>query len=203
MRLTPRNRVILVAAVTALVVVVLAVLLVVPQVQELGSLDAQMAAANQDARNAQLLLEQRFEVRNRAAATDAKLMQLATAFPENPELPSAIIELQDLAYESDVELQAVTPEQQLVPRGNHIAIPITLRFLGDWRSAVDFLEQLVTLNRQYRVVDASVVKADEISAAEKGFGPYSVVVTSRIEAYVIPASDATATAPAVPAAPAP
>lgn len=206
MNLSTRNKLFLAIGAVVLVVIALAAALVLPQIGKLGSLESDLAQAEQDAQNARTLLEQRREVRNRAAATDSRLMQLSTAFPENPELTSAIIELQDLAYDYEVEIRSITP-QQLTPRGSHVAVPIELTYWGNWRECVDFAQQLMTLNRQYRVVEMNsrVMQAGEAPDTEVDLEEYSVFVSVKLEAYVIPAASATTeTAPAAPApAPAP
>lgn len=203
MNLSPRNKLLLTIGAVVVVVVALAAALVLPQLSKLGQLAADQEAAEQEAQSARMLLEQRRDVRNRAAATDAKLMQLATAFPENPELTSAIIELQDLAYENEVQIRMITPAE-LVPRTSHLALPIELQFWADWRETVDFTQQIMTLNRQYRVVNLS---ARPLTPGETGtstlrvdLDPYPVSVTLQLEAYVIPAAgDAPVPAPAAPA----
>lgn len=203
MNLTPRNKLLLTIAAVVIAVVLLAVLLVLPQINKLGQLAAEQEAAEQAAQNARTLLEQRRDVRNRAAATDAALMQLATAFPENPELTSAIIELQDLAYENEVQIKTITPAE-LAPRTSHIALPISLQFWADWRETVDFTQQIMSLNRQYRVVELSsrrLLPGDTADQPMKiDLEPYPVLTVLQLEAYIIPAAtEASAPAPVAPA----
>lgn len=201
MNLSPKNKLLLTAVGVAVVVIALAAVLVLPQLGRLTQLEADISAAEQASQSANTLLEQRRAVRNRAAATDAQLMQLATSFPENPELTSAIIELQDLAYENDIELRAVTPAA-LEPRGSHVAVPIELQVWGDWEDCVMYTQQLATLNRQYRVVEINtrILSEDENILSEVDLDWYATGISVKLEAYVIPASDgATTTAPAAPA----
>lgn len=203
MNLTPRNKLLLTIGAAVVLVVVLAALLVLPQINKLGQLTAEQQAAEQAAQNARTLLEQRRDVRNRAAATDAALMQLGTAFPENPEQTSAIIELQDLAYENEVQIKSITPAE-LAPRASHLAMPIELQFWADWRESVDFTQQIMSLNRQYRVVEMSARRLTTGEAPAEtlkvDLDPYAVAVTLQLEAYIIPAAtEASAPAPVAPA----
>lgn len=202
MNLTPRNQLLLTVLAVLVAVVALAAVLVVPQFGKIAALEADMAAAEQEAQSARFLLEQRREVRDRAAVTDAKLMQLATAFPEDPELTSIIIEMQDLAYEIEVDLRAVEPQAVAIEgEGSYLSIPIKIEFLGEWSECVEYLQKLTKLTRQLRIVEFTAVPFDPTSVEDSDlkFSEYPVNVNAVIEAYSVPKTESTSTAPPAPA----
>lgn len=204
MNLSPRNKLIATAAVAAVIVVALAVGLVLPQIGKLGEVRGQIQTAIDDSQAATTLLEQRRQVRSEAAVTDAKLLQLAVAVPENPDLPSLIIDLQDTAYDTGVVIMNVqAAEPQFVKGESYIGLPVTLEIWGTWSDTVDYLQRLMRLERELRNLGftAEVLPAptDGENAAGLTFPPYYQVRTSvRLNAYVIPANDSTGGAPAVP-----
>jgi len=207
-KLTPRNKLIAVAVGAGLVVVLLFVLLVLPQFGKLNENKTQIAEAEKQAQAAKTLLDQRREVKNAASVTDATLTQLNNAVPENPELPSLIIELQDVAYSSGVSLRAVVPGEPVQDEGeDFIAVPVDLETWGTWSDSVDFLQQLRKLSRQIRVVDFEASMLDESAATEAGIKLppyYQVKMTSKLETYVIPSGESDSSSVPAPApAPAP
>lgn len=200
---------IVVAVLAAVMVIALALVLVLPRIRQISDYQTKIDAAKQEDQAAKTLLEQRTQVKKQAAATSAKILQLAVAVPEGPELPTLIIELQDTAYSSGVELRSVRPDENLqVTEGlNFVGIPVEMSLIGTWADTVDFLQQLGRLSRTVRVTNVAVeiLEPDEELAGQTGvkFPPYyQVKSTVKVTAYAIPAASAPAT-PAPAPAPAP
>jgi Tfp pilus assembly protein PilO len=198
MNLSPRNTLVLTVVGVLLVIVALAAVLVIPQFGRMSELDAQIAAAEQEAQSARFLLEQRREVRNRSAIVDAKRMQLLTAFPEDPELTSVILELQELAYDAEVDLRSVQPQPIVVdPEKAYATIPVTVEFYSDWSEGVLYLQKLTQLSRQLRLVSFTARPLDPTTMTDINvdLDVYSASIVANLEAYSVPRTDE----PAVPA----
>lgn len=193
MRLTPRYRLILTIVAVTVVVVVAALILVLPQFGRMAELDQQIQDANNQIDQAQTLLKTRQQARESAAFTDAALLELLAAVPENPDLPSLIIELQDTAYASNAKLQRVEP-QEIVPADGFMILPLRLDITADWVDSVDFVQRLQRLSRQVRVLTINTV----VAAPEADF-ENPVTTQIQIETYLIPTSQT----PPAGAAPAP
>jgi type IV pilus assembly protein PilO len=199
MKIRPREQFILVVVGLLVVLAVVAALLVVPQYQKQKALDTQIAAAEQQLQASKTLLAQRQEIKNRTAATDAQWLKLASLVPENPDLPSLIIELQDLAFASGVQITAIAPGELVESADkSHVIIPSEIRFWGTWADTVDYLKSINKLNRGVRESNFSAT----VAAPDTGdpvLPNYSVATALTLQAYMIPASPSTATT----AAPAP
>ncbi|MEI8081935.1 MAG: type 4a pilus biogenesis protein PilO [Actinomycetes bacterium] len=197
MKIGPREQVILVIVGLLVVLVAVAALLVWPQYQKQKALDVQIATAEQQLKTAQTLLAQRQEIKNRTAVTDAQWLKLAALVPQNPDLPSLIIELQDAAFASGVQIVSIAPSDP-TNTGGHWTIPLEIRFVGTWADTVDYMKSINKLNRGLREV--SFVTA---TAPEKTGDPllpyYSVSTTVKLSAYMIKAAESSATP--TPAAP--
>lgn len=199
MNLTPRNKVLLAGVGVVLLVIILLVVLVVPQWQKMNALDAEIVAAEQDYTAAQTLLEQRRQIRDEAAVTDAGLIQLANAVPENPELPSLVIELQDLAYrlrddnDAGILIRGVQPADPIPSEtGSYVIIPVEIEILGSWEDTVDYLNGLSDMVRAVRIVQFNSAPLELTAARDAGLETppyYYVRTTIAIEVYVIPAAD--------------
>ncbi len=201
MRVSRRDQVILVGAVLVIVLVLVGAFLVWPQLSKMNSLDAEIDNARADVDLKRNLLAQRQQMKDSAAETNAKLLQLGTMVPDQPELPSLIIELQDAAYASGVKLSSVTPGTPTIPEGQqYTVIPLDLTVAGTWADSVDFLRRLNSMTRALRTAGfqaATLTDEEALSLPQ-----YSVSTSVKIEAYTI-STIATTTAPAPEAAPAP
>jgi len=203
MKLSPRYTLILVSLGILLVVIVAVAVLVVPQFTKLSELDANIGSADEQIAQSQNLLRERQQAKDNAAFTDAALLELAAAVPETPDLPSLIIELQDIAYESNVQIRVIEPADLEQGEG-FVTMPLTVQVWGAFADAVDFTQRLSELTRQLRLVDVKTTLLDESETLEavEPLSPYSVETEILAESYVIPsAQESSATAPAPAPAP--
>lgn len=201
MKIAPREQFILTLAAAALLIVVLVAVLVYPSVKNLSTLDAQISQAQSDVSSAKSLLAQRQAIKDRASQTDAKWLTLANEVPDNPDLPALIIELQDAAFESGVQLVAVTPGKPAL-LGTYANVPLNIQILGSWADSVDYAQRIFKLSRALRISVLSATVTNNSAQETRLNTPlplYSPVTTFELEAYMIPA----ATTPTATAAPAP
>ena len=198
MTLAPRDRLIITIAVAVIIIVALVAFLVYPQYQRWSSLNAQVLAATQQADVARLQLQERQGFKDRAIETSAKWLRLENQVPENPDLPSLIIELQDTAFKYGVQVALVTPS---TPAPDDAAsgvtkIPVQIEIFGSWADTVDFLEALMRLDRGLRVTDFASARTSDANVAARRNVPlhaYAMDTNISMETYVIPGVSATAT----------
>lgn len=187
--LSPRDRLIAVAVGIVIVVAVLVVLLIVPQFQSMNALDAQIQAATQQAAVAKSTLEQRRAVKDRAASTEAIWLKLSNMVPSTPDMPALIIDLQDAAYDSGVQLESITPGQYKAATKEvpYSITPVSLLVWGSWSDSVDYMQRLLKLTRGIRVVSVqSTVMPISPASANPPLPTYSVSNVIAIEVYSIP-----------------
>lgn len=198
MKLSPRDQLIAVAVLAVLALVAAFALAVFPMFGKLKALDAQIADATSQVSLAQAKLARRQDIKNNASETGATLLQLANAVPENPELPALLIDLQDAAYDSDVQITSVAPGGP-TPKSGVVAIPMTLQVLGTWEDTIGYMRGLSKLTRQLRIVKFESVRNDQLSV-DHDIAPYSPATTLQLEAYVLPAGSVTVSSTPAPAA---
>jgi Tfp pilus assembly protein PilO len=209
MRLSPRDQIIISIVVIVLFAVAFFFLLILPQINRVGDLEAQLDQANQDAQEAQALLQRRLEAKTQAADTQVARMELASRVPEAPQLPSVIVELQDAANAAGVELVAITPDDVVIEEEDMNVeavrgITLTIGAEGRWRQVIDFMHKMDGLARALSYITASVTSID---ADESTDGETRVQANYGLETYMLntpggsaPASgsEATGTAPPAP-----
>jgi Tfp pilus assembly protein PilO len=190
MKIGPREQLIIAGVAIVVVVVALGALLVWPKYQELGALDGQISAAQVEVDSAKALLTTREASKNRAVETDARWLRLANLVPDGPDLPSLIVELQDAAFTSGVQLIAVTPSPPNATT-TYYSIPVQLQVLGTWADTVDFLQRAAKLDRGIRIVESSSSRTDNTEQATREnqtIPDYAELTNIKLEAYMIPSS---------------
>lgn len=214
MRLSPRD--ILIASILGVFVVAIAlvVVLVFPQNAKLKDVNSRLGQAQQDISSAQALLNQRQVAKERAALTDAESIRLANTVPENPELPSLIIELQDTATKSGLQFRQLTPSLPgpawqaagSVPAPSYLRVSMALQVYGTWSDTVDFLQRLRDFPRGLRVTSVNSAFEDPKNppAGAPKPGPEIPILTDmQLEAYAIPVGAEASATPSPAPSPAP
>lgn len=131
-----------------LLVVILAgywFLLLGPLRERIADVDQQIAAERTllAQNQAQLAILER--TRLDAQRNEARLIELAKMMPESTELPSLLLQIQDLATESGIEFMTISPGQP-ISAGLYQTVPLALQFTGTFFDLNDFIyraEQMV------------------------------------------------------------
>lgn len=190
MKIGPREQLILLIVGLAVVLIAIVLLLVLPEYQKLGTLDAQIATAQQEVTTSKTLLLQREQIKNRAAETDAKWLRLANLVPESPDLPSLIIELQDAAFDTGVQLQTLSPTDMAANAAGYQTVPLNLGVIGTWSDTVDFLQEITKLDRGLRIVNFTSGVSPTLPNSNPLLPNYSETTTLKVEVYIIPSATA-------------
>ena len=172
-------------------------LLISPQRGKAADLKKETAAAQQ----------QMAEYRAQAAAAKAappirvaELFRLTKAMPDDVDMPGILLELSQVARDSGIEFDSITPQGASVQTG-YSTIPITLEFDGNYYELSDFLFRLRSLVRVHDGrLDAQgrLFVVDSISFSESTHSFPRIKATLTVHTFVF--GDATSTAPATPAA---
>lgn len=197
MKLTSMQKMLAAIALMVVVAVAFVALVIVPKVAQMSALDADLQAAKDEVAQTQTLLNQLQQAKANAAVTQAGLLQLTNQFPENPELPSLIIELQDVSNAAGTRFTSVAPQTPAPVVGQaYIELPIQVKVSGKWGDILDYMRRIGRMTRAIRVTDVALVPAAASTSATDTTPPVLSADIS-MRAYVMPASTA---APAPPAA---
>jgi Tfp pilus assembly protein PilO len=85
-------------------------------------------------------------VRALPAVRSASVFSIAKAMPDNVEMPNVILELNQLALESGINFEEITPQTPTVDAAFDVA-PIAMQFTGNFYNLSDFLLRLRNLVR--------------------------------------------------------
>jgi Tfp pilus assembly protein PilO len=152
----------------AALAVAFTLLVIVPKFGAVTAVDSEIAAAKTELQTAEALLARRQSVKAQAMANDAALMQMANQVPDSPQLPAVIIEIQDVANASGVELLTVSAGEissppaaadGSVPQYHMLNISVTSE--GQWSEMIDFSRRLHRLKRGTRLTDLAFTYTPE------------------------------------------
>jgi type IV pilus assembly protein PilO len=196
MKMTSMQKILAAVVLIAVLGVAVIALVIVPKFGELATLDADVQAAKDQVAQTQTLLAQLQQAKANAAITQAGLLQLANQFPENPELPSLIIELQDISNSAGTRFNSVSPQEPIAPPGQaYTELPIAIQLRGQWSDILDYMRRVNRMTRAIRITDVALAPAQaSLSPTDTTEPPLTADL--QLRAYVMPAS---AAAPAPPA----
>ena len=203
MQLKLSSRDTLIVAVVAMVVVAGLVIFfgIAPRFAELGRLDREIAAADQRIAEAQAVLARRQEAKSESAKTQAELLALANKMPDQPELSTLIIELQDTANEAGLDFVMINPTEPAVDAGfSKIAMDMTVT--GQWADIIEYLRRLAKLDRQVRILHVVVRGATTGLPAAEAAASTELAADVKLEAYTLAAPATPASGTPAPVAPA-
>jgi len=126
----------------------------------LGRLDEQ-AQARED-KQAQLEQVQQEvneleEVRRNSPEIERQLLELSKRVPTQPQIPTLVVQVQEIAGASGVTQLSVDPEPPAAPAGggDYQVVPVTMQFNGTYDQMQDFLLRTRNLTRLVTVTDVS------------------------------------------------
>ncbi|MHB9150906.1 MAG: type IV pilus inner membrane component PilO [Thermoleophilia bacterium] len=124
-----------------LLVVILAAhwfLLLSPLRERIADVDQQIATERTQLVQNQAQLAVLERTRLDAQRNEARLIELAKMMPERTELPSLLLQIQDLATESGIEFMTISPGQSIAA-GLYQTVPLALQFTGTFFDLNDFI----------------------------------------------------------------
>jgi len=137
---------------TGIVGIVLVVAVVVswffllsPLREEISETEQAIEAEQDRLAAAQAKVAQAETTRSEGTKNRARLLELAKMVPESAEIPSLILQVQDLADKSGIDFIAVSPSEPTLSEGFQI-VPLQLQFQGTFFDVSDFVyrvEQMV------------------------------------------------------------
>ena len=170
-------------------------MLVSPQRSKATELDTQIVDTNNAISAARALT---LEAKKGAEIRVADLFRLTKAMPDQTDMPGILLQLNQVAEDSGISFEQITPSTTAMPVSGYLAIPITVEFQGNFYDLSDFLyrlRNLVDVRRGALDATGRLFAIDSIEFAEAsppGFPEIRAHLV--IDAFVF----GTGTAPTVP-----
>ncbi len=97
--------------------------------------------------------------KDNAAATEAKSLSLSKRMPEDVDLPTVLVELDELGKRHNVNVFDIAPTVATASSG-YSYVPIELKISGTYFNITDFLYGIVKLPREYTLGNVDVEISD-------------------------------------------
>jgi len=186
MKMTSLQKMIAVAALVVVVAALVVAFVIMPQFDQLTSLQEQKVTAEARTQQATAVLQRLQSAKGRAAATEAELLKTGTQMPDSPQLPSLIIEMQDIANASGVKVSSIAPGVPVAAAsGKFTEISLNTQVTAEWDDLLDYLKRLDRSTRLLRVVSVAVNPPAAAAATTGTVAPTALSVTMTMKAYVI------------------
>ena len=145
----------------------------------LGPIRSQFAdlVAEREDKEAQLQQLQQQVSESEAIADNApdierQLLELSKRIPTQPEVPSFVVQIEEISDAAGVTQLSIQPGQAAPPEGggDFSSIPITMTFEGTYEQLQDFMVRLQNLVRLVAVTDVSYDSAEQEGGGTTGEG---------------------------------
>jgi type IV pilus assembly protein PilO len=202
MKITSMQKMIAVVVVFVILAAVAFAIFVLPLFAQLDSLALLKAGAEQQRDQAKAQLARLEDAKARSAATEAELLKIGTQMPESPQLPTLIIELQDIANKAGVTVTSFAPSQpNPISGGKFTEISLTTQLTAAWDDLLDYMRRVNKSTRLLRITNVTVNPAASTVTTATADKEIDLNVSLTTKAYVIGANgQIAAAATATPAA---
>jgi type IV pilus assembly protein PilO len=104
------------------------------------------------------------EVRRNSPEIERQLLELSKRVPTQPQIPTLVVQVQEIADAAGVTQLVVEPGDAAAPAGggNYRVVPVTMQFNGTYDQMQDFLLRLRNLARLVTVTDVSYCRVPVI-----------------------------------------
>jgi len=196
--LNPRDRNILIGAVAAVVLLVAAyyVLLLGPARSRYARLQQEHDVKQTELARLERSVAHLEGVKRDAPRIQRQLLQLDKRLPNSPQIPTLLVQLQEISRASGVTQLSIKPGSPEPPvgGGDFSRIPITMSFEGSYDQMQDFYTRLLNLARLVTVTQVTYQRAGGTTGAKGG----TLQVQIEAEIYVQPSVGQTGSAAPAP-----
>jgi len=159
--MTNRNLIILGALGIVLLIIAYYFLLLNPLLQRLDEQAQARESKQAQLEQVQQQVNELEEVRRQSPDIERQLLELSKRIPAQPQIPTFVVQVQEIADVSGVTQLSVDPESSTSPEGGgeYRVVPVTMRFNGTYDEMQDFLLRTRNLARLVTVTNVDYSRA--------------------------------------------
>lgn len=163
METSQRNVLLLGVGLILLVLIGYYVLLLGPQREELAERQEERDAREEQLAQLDAEVAELEDIQSRAPEIERELLELSRRVPEQPEVPTVVVQVEEIADEAGVTQLLVEPGDPEQPEdgGEYTIIPVTMSFEGNYGDLQNFLSRLQDLTRLVAVENVVHEAAEE------------------------------------------
>ena len=159
--MTNRNLIIFGALGIVLLIIAYYFLLLNPLLQRLDEQAQARESKQAQLEQVQQQVNELEEVRRQSPDIERQLLELSKRIPAQPQIPTFVVQVQEIAFASGVTQLSVDPEPASTPEGggDYRVVPVTMRFNGTYDEMQDFLLRTRNLARLVTVTNVDYSRA--------------------------------------------
>ena len=190
--MTNRNLIILGALVIVLAIIAYFFLLLNPLLQRLDEQAQARESKQGQLEQVQQQVNELEEVRRQSPDSERQLLELSKRIPAQRQIPTFVVQVQEIAGSSGVTQLSVDPEPSTAPEGggDYRVVPVTMRFNGTYDEMQDFLLRTRNLARLVAVTNVDYSRAGNETTASNASVETLLDVEIQADVYYQP-TDAT------------
>jgi type IV pilus assembly protein PilO len=190
--MTNRNLIILGVLVIVLVIIAYFFLLLNPLLQRLDEQAQARESKRAQLEQVQQQVNELEEVKRQSPDIERQLLELSKRIPAQPQIPTFVVQVQEIAGSSGVTQLSVDPEPSTAPEGggDYRVVPVTMRFNGTYDEMQDFLLRTRNLARLVAVTNVDYSHAGNETTASNASVETLLDVEIQADVYYQP-TDAT------------
>ncbi len=158
LKISGRNQIYTAAALMAISVIVFFLLALRPQLSRLSSLNSEIKQERANLENAKLTLKRLSAIKEESSKTEAKAIELAEKVPDQSEMPSLLVRLQNVADDSGLDFGSFKVSDEKEENG-YVQIPISITVSGSFYDLVDYIYRLENMRRKLSITKLSISSA--------------------------------------------
>lgn len=186
-----RNVLILASVALLLLVVLFYVLLLGPQREELAELQDERDARQEQLDQLEAEVAELEEIQRNAPEIERELLELSRRVPEQAQIPTFVVQVEEIAGESGVTQLLIEPGDPEQPGngGDYTIIPITMSFEGGYDELQDFVARLQNLTRLVAVEDVVYEAVEEEGETPSPQTDRALQIELGVEVYAQPGGE--------------
>ena len=149
-KLSPKQQVIAAGVGFLIVIIAFVFLFLVPQIVSLGAYKAEETTARQELEVAKTNLKQLEDIKRMSRKTESEMLRQERKTPEEAELPSMLIQIEEISKKAGLTLVSVKPASP-IQKENYKDVPIDIQVKGYFYPLLDFVYRMEKLPRLMQI----------------------------------------------------
>lgn len=158
-KIKPKQQVLITAIVLTAVIVVFIVFFIVPKIVQVGATSVEEQNALTKLNTAKSSYSQLEELKKTSRKTEYELLTLERQTPGDAELPSLLMQMQDISAKSGINFMSIKPSAP-VQKNDYQEVPLEIEINGYFFSLLDFIYRVEKLPRITNITSIDVQEGE-------------------------------------------
>ena len=158
-KLQPKQQVLITSIVLAALIVVFIIFFIAPKIVQVGSTSVDEQSAMTQLNTAKSSYGQLEDLKKTSRKTEYELMTLERQTPGDAELPSLLMQMQDISAKSGINVISIKPRAP-VQKNDYQEVPLEIEINGYFFSLLDFIYRVEKLPRIINITAIDVQEGE-------------------------------------------